>query len=102
MFQANDVTSFFDGSVVYGSDNYVADQLRLKIDGKLKFEETEDHRIFLPHSDLANIFCFAQTDQKGCFLACMYLCRFDLQININQLIINSISVNKTTIIQYIG
>ncbi|XP_065219867.1 chorion peroxidase-like [Planococcus citri] len=65
--QAISVTSYFDGSVVYGASDDIAKLLRSPDDGKLKTEKSKDGREFLPHTDQANTLCFVETNKAGCF-----------------------------------
>lgn len=81
--QLNQVSAFFDGSVIYGNDKNVSNQLRSFEGGKLKVYVTPDNRTLLPLSKDPNDGC--NEDElnkigKYCFVTGKFdlLCRLAL------------------------
>ncbi|XP_073953051.1 salivary peroxidase/catechol oxidase-like, partial [Choristoneura fumiferana] len=68
--QMNTVTSFLDGSHIYGTDPSAAKKLRTLSGGKLK-EETRKHcqRGFLPTVDVKSDVCDLRNSSEPCYLA---------------------------------
>ncbi|XP_045496495.1 peroxidase-like [Colias croceus] len=68
--QMNTVTSYLDGSVIYGSDNKLASKLRTKCGGRLK-EETRNSckKGFLPSVDDKAGTCDLRNMSEPCYLA---------------------------------
>ncbi|XP_065217251.1 chorion peroxidase-like isoform X2 [Planococcus citri] len=85
--QAISVTSYFDGSVVYGASAEIGKLLRSMQDGKLRTETSDDGRIFLPHTDQANTFCFVETNKAGCFQGSDFRANQHAQLAVIQVIL---------------
>lgn len=69
--QLSQVTSFIDGSVVYGADEELVKKLRSFENGTLKMLDTEDGRSLLPISEDLNDGCNREEEEKRgryCFL----------------------------------
>ncbi|XP_023309880.1 myeloperoxidase [Anoplophora glabripennis] len=69
--QLNQVTSFIDGSVIYGADEELAEKLRTFVNGTLRMFVTEDERALLPVSEDPSDGCNREEEEmKGryCFL----------------------------------
>lgn len=66
--QMNTVTSFLDGSHIYGSDPSIAKRLRTLSGGKLK-EETKKNcqRGFLPTVDVKSDVCDLRNSSEPCY-----------------------------------
>ncbi|KAJ0177643.1 hypothetical protein K1T71_006516 [Dendrolimus kikuchii] len=68
--QTNTVTSFLDGSPVYGSDKKIASQLRLKSGGKLKKEYRKGStKGYLPSVEDKAAVCDLRNLSEPCYLA---------------------------------
>ncbi|KAL0881413.1 hypothetical protein ABMA27_001279 [Loxostege sticticalis] len=68
--QMNTVTSFLDGSTIYGSDKKLASKLRSKRGGRLKEEYKEyNKRGFLPTADDKKASCDLRNVSEPCYLA---------------------------------
>lgn len=69
--QLNQVSSFIDGSVIYGADEELVEKLRSFENGTLKMFVTEDGRSLLPISEDLNDGCNREEQEKHgryCFL----------------------------------
>ncbi|XP_076240538.1 uncharacterized protein LOC143183047 [Calliopsis andreniformis] len=70
--QLNQVTSFIDGSTIYGSDDGTARDLREFAGGRLRMQRTPDNRTLLPPSTNPNDGCNRETERlrgRYCFAA---------------------------------
>ncbi|XP_031763861.2 peroxidase-like [Galleria mellonella] len=68
--QMNTVTSYLDGSPIYGSDKKLASRLRSKSGGRLRQETRENcKRGFLPSVDNKSAVCDLRNTTEPCYLA---------------------------------
>lgn len=74
--QLNQVTSFIDGSAIYGVDEELVKKLRTNREGKLFMYLTEDNRTLLPPSDNLEDGCNRETEIRNgryCFMSGWYI-----------------------------
>nr|CAD7202331.1 unnamed protein product [Timema douglasi] len=69
--QFSAVTHFLDASFVYGSEQLLADSLRLRQGGLLKTQKTKDGRHFLPNSKEPTKDCDVESEDSVCYEAGM-------------------------------
>nr|CAD7428260.1 unnamed protein product [Timema monikensis] len=67
--QFSAVTHFLDASFVYGSEQLLADSLRLRQGGLLKTQKTKDGRHFLPNSKEPTKDCDVESEDSVCYEA---------------------------------
>nr|CAD7447231.1 unnamed protein product [Timema bartmani] len=67
--QFSAVTHFLDASFVYGSEQLLADSLRLRQGGLLKTQKTKDGRHFMPNSKEPTKDCDVDSDDSVCYEA---------------------------------